>query len=163
MSASKYLAKGSWNMQFSLGKNTCMKELHSDALKTNAPWKTELCVRWCITSVQKKSTNLIQLFGWVWKLDYITFWTALNISSAVRKKKVFSKLPSPQLWVLTEDCSDLCISNRLRASISDLCFSFEISAISNLPILTHWAECFMSQKWQNWPIVLNTAAEQSKM
>lgn len=83
--------------------------------------------------------------------------------SCVEKKKVFSKLPSPQVWVLTEDCSDLCISNRLRASISDLCFSFEISPISNLPVLTHWAECLTSQKWQNWPTASNIAAEQRKM
>jgi len=46
--------------------------------------------------------------------------------------------------------SDLCISNRSHASISDLCFSFEIS-ISNLPVLTHWAERLVSQQWQSWP------------
>lgn len=141
-----------------------MKELQSDALKTKTPWKTGQCVRWCIAFAQEKnlqiqpscldgSKNLTTShFG-----QYSTF---LQLGG---KKKVFSKLPSLQVWVLTEDCSDLCISNRLRASISDLCFSFEISPISNLPILTHWAECLMSQKWQNRPIAFNTAAEQKKM
>lgn len=36
-------------MHFSSENYTCLKKLHIDALKTNAPWETEQGVRWCTT------------------------------------------------------------------------------------------------------------------
>lgn len=70
---------------------------------------------------------------------------ALTFLQVRGKKSVFTTAITSTLS-LKIVLSDLCINNRLHASISDLCFSFEISPISDLPVLTHWAECLVSQK-----------------
>lgn len=90
--------------------------------------------------------------------------TSSHVFSALRETKCFHnchRLSSQSQNKIV--LSVLCISNRLCASISDLCCIFEISPISNLPALTHWDEHLVSLKWQNCPVAFSAAAQQRKM
>lgn len=108
-------------MQFSSEKDTGMKELHTDALKTNAPWKSEQCARWCITFVRKanqqknhgmfKALVRMGLKTWLHHIlkslkngpkGFCAYWHSCFFRS--EGKKVFLQLTPPQLSVLRLFC-----------------------------------------------------------
>lgn len=149
MSVGKYPAKDSLKHAVFLRKGYLQERTAYWRLKNKHTLETEQCGRWYITFVrkanqQKRMVRSSHFSEWVWKPDCITFWKVsptwhqgalhlpvLTFLQLLGRQSVFTTAIASALSLKIRLLSlVLCISNRLCASISDLCCIFEISPIS---------------------------------